>query len=55
MLESNKCYLLDCGSEIYIWVGRVTQLEDRKAASLATEVKTSPSSQVLKFYVTDKN
>lgn len=37
MLESNKCYLLDCGSEIYIWVGRVTQLEDRKAASLATE------------------
>lgn len=37
MLESNKCYLLDCGSEIYIWVGRVTQLEDRKAASLAAE------------------
>jgi gelsolin len=37
MWESNKCYLLDCGSEIYIWVGRVTQLEDRKAASLAAE------------------
>ncbi|GLJ10579.1 hypothetical protein SUGI_0131030 [Cryptomeria japonica] len=37
ILESNKCYVLDCGSEIYIWVGRVTQLEDRKAASLAAE------------------
>lgn len=37
MLESNKCYLLDCGAEIYVWVGRVTQLEDRKAASLVAE------------------
>ncbi|KAH9293450.1 hypothetical protein KI387_041356 [Taxus chinensis] len=37
MLESNKCYLLDCGAEIYVWVGRVTQLEERKAASSAAE------------------
>lgn len=37
MLESNKCYLLDCGAEIYVWVGRVTQLEDRKAASSVAE------------------
>eukprot|EP01018_Ginkgo_biloba_P036884 Gb_31397 [translate_table: standard] len=37
MLESNKCYLLDCGGEIYVWVGRVTQLEERKAASSAAE------------------
>lgn len=39
MLKNNKCYLLDCGSEIFIWVGRATQLEDRKAASRAAEVK----------------
>ncbi|KAJ0980956.1 hypothetical protein J5N97_009211 [Dioscorea zingiberensis] len=37
MLENNKCYLLDCGSEIFIWVGRVTQVEDRKAACKAAE------------------
>ncbi|XP_057500774.1 villin-2-like isoform X2 [Actinidia eriantha] len=37
MLENNKCYLLDCGAEIYVWVGRVTQVEDRKASSQAAE------------------
>ncbi|XP_059668409.1 villin-2-like isoform X2 [Cornus florida] len=37
MLENNKCYLLDCGAEIFVWVGRVTQVEDRKAASQAAE------------------
>lgn len=37
MLENNKCYLLDCGAEVFVWVGRVTQVEDRKAASQATE------------------
>ncbi|XP_038988756.1 villin-2 isoform X1 [Phoenix dactylifera] len=37
LLENNKCYLLDCGSEIFVWVGRVTQVEDRKAASKAAE------------------
>ena len=35
MLESNKCYLLDCGVDLYVWVGRVTQLEERKSMSLA--------------------
>ncbi|XP_050383825.1 villin-3 [Argentina anserina] len=37
LLENNKCYLLDCGSEIFVWVGRVTQVEERKAASQAAE------------------
>ncbi|XP_016494290.1 villin-2 [Nicotiana tabacum] len=36
-LENNKCYLLDCGAEVFIWVGRVTQLEERKAAIQAAE------------------
>lgn len=40
LLENNKCYLLDCGSEVFVWVGRVTQVEDRKAASQAAEVVT---------------
>ncbi|KAH8485580.1 hypothetical protein H0E87_027130 [Populus deltoides] len=37
LLENNKCYLLDCGAEIFVWVGRVTQMEERKAASQAAE------------------
>jgi hypothetical protein len=40
LLENNKCYLLDCGSEVFLWVGRVTQVEERKAASQAAEVET---------------
>ncbi|KAG7566033.1 Villin/Gelsolin [Arabidopsis suecica] len=37
MLENGKCYLLDCGSEVFIWVGRVTQVEERKTAIQAAE------------------
>ncbi|CAH2063838.1 unnamed protein product [Thlaspi arvense] len=37
MLENSKCYLLDCGSEVFIWVGRVTQVEERKTAIQAAE------------------
>ncbi|EOY09225.1 Villin 2 isoform 3 [Theobroma cacao] len=37
LLENNKCYLLDCGVEVFVWVGRVTQVEDRKAASQVAE------------------
>ena len=39
MLENTKCYLLDCGAEVFIWVGRVTQVDERKAASQSVEVK----------------
>ncbi|KAK2454348.1 villin [Trifolium repens] len=41
LLENNKCYLLDCGAELYIWFGRVTQVEERKAACQAAEVFVS--------------
>ncbi|KAH7302617.1 hypothetical protein KP509_23G079800 [Ceratopteris richardii] len=37
MLESNKCYVLDCGGEVFVWMGRITSLEERKAAGTATE------------------
>ncbi|CAI9099911.1 OLC1v1036806C1 [Oldenlandia corymbosa var. corymbosa] len=37
ILENNKCYLLDCGSEVFVWVGRVTQVDERKAAIQAAE------------------
>ncbi|XP_057426774.1 villin-3-like isoform X1 [Lotus japonicus] len=37
LLENNQCYLLDCGAEVFVWVGRVTQVEERKAACQAAE------------------
>ncbi|KAI4300793.1 hypothetical protein L6164_034128 [Bauhinia variegata] len=37
LLENNKCYLLDCGAELFVWVGRLTQVEERKAACQAAE------------------
>lgn len=38
ILENNKCYMLDCGSDVFVWVGRVTQVDERKAAIQAAEV-----------------
>ncbi|RWV91335.1 hypothetical protein GW17_00046383 [Ensete ventricosum] len=60
MLENNKCYLLDCGAEVFIWVGRVTQVEERKAVSKAAEdfiisqnrPKTTRVTQVIQGYET---
>lgn len=37
LLDTNKCYLLDCGAELYVWMGRNTSLDERKAASGAAE------------------
>ncbi|WOG96873.1 hypothetical protein DCAR_0416211 [Daucus carota subsp. sativus] len=37
LLDTNKCYLLDCGLEIYTWMGKNTSLDDRKSASRAAE------------------
>ncbi|WOK96048.1 villin-2-like isoform X1 [Canna indica] len=60
MLENYKCYLLDCGAEIFVWVGRVTQVEERKAASKAAEdflmsqnrPRTTRITQVIQGYET---
>lgn len=38
LLETNKCYILDCGMEIFVWMGRSTSLDGRKAASNAVDV-----------------
>lgn len=37
LLETNKCYLLDFGAEMYVWMGRSTSLQQRKGASEAAE------------------
>ncbi|KAG0551052.1 hypothetical protein BDA96_01G390800 [Sorghum bicolor] len=58
VLENTKCFLLDCGAELFVWVGRVTQVEERKAASAAVEKfiikenrpKTTRITQVIQGY-----
>ncbi|KAH0460877.1 hypothetical protein IEQ34_008452 [Dendrobium chrysotoxum] len=37
LLESNKCYMIDCGVEVFVWMGRYTSLDDRKSASATAE------------------
>ncbi|KAJ4709284.1 villin 4 [Melia azedarach] len=37
LLDTNKCYLLDCGMEVFVWMGRNTSLDERKSASGAAE------------------
>ncbi|CAL4939487.1 unnamed protein product [Urochloa decumbens] len=60
ILENTKCFLLDCGAELFVWVGRVTQVEDRKTASASVEKfvikenrpKTTRITQVIQGYET---
>jgi len=41
-LDTNKCYILDCGAEVFVWMGRNTPLDERKSASVAAEVILHP-------------
>ncbi|GJZ14254.1 ADF-H/gelsolin-like domain protein, partial [Tanacetum coccineum] len=31
-LRTDKCYILYCGSDLFVWVGRATRLDDKKAS-----------------------
>ncbi|KAL8225359.1 hypothetical protein R6Q57_017916 [Mikania cordata] len=37
LLRNDKCYILYCGTDLFIWVGRATRLEDKKSAMQTTE------------------
>ncbi|GMJ15596.1 villin 4 [Hibiscus trionum] len=37
LLATDTCYILDCGLEVYLWMGRSTSLDERKTASKAAE------------------
>ncbi|KAL9224110.1 hypothetical protein vseg_000179 [Gypsophila vaccaria] len=37
VLSTSRCYLLDCGAEVFVWIGRTTSLDERKSASGAAE------------------
>ncbi|KAL0404642.1 UNVERIFIED_CONTAM: Villin-4 [Sesamum radiatum] len=33
LLDTSKCYILDCGMEVFVWTGKNTSLDEKKAAS----------------------
>nr|VDC79379.1 unnamed protein product [Brassica rapa] len=37
LLDTNKCYILDCGLEVFVWKGRNTSIDQRKNACEAAE------------------
>ncbi|KAK1589367.1 hypothetical protein Q3G72_033273 [Acer saccharum] len=37
MLEKDKCYMLDCGNEVFVWMGRNTSLTERRTSISASE------------------
>ncbi|CAI0555834.1 unnamed protein product [Linum tenue] len=37
LLDTNKCFVLDCGVEVFVWMGRNTNLDERKNASKSAE------------------
>ncbi|XP_010545405.1 PREDICTED: villin-5 isoform X2 [Tarenaya hassleriana] len=37
LLDTNKCYILDCGLELFVWMGRSTSVNQRKSASESAE------------------
>ncbi|KHN06263.1 Villin-1 [Glycine soja] len=37
MLETDKCYMLDCDGEIFVWMGRQTLLTERRTTIRAVE------------------
>lgn len=41
MLETDKCYLLDCGGEVFVWMGRQSSISERKISISASEVRIS--------------
>ncbi|CAK9157135.1 unnamed protein product, partial [Ilex paraguariensis] len=37
MLDSNKCYMLDSDTELFVWMGRTTSITERKTSISAVE------------------
>ncbi|CAN1329776.1 VLN4 [Linum perenne] len=52
LLDTNKCYVLDCGAEVYVWMGKTTSLDERKNASKSAEEiihsADRPKSQIIR-------
>ncbi|KAJ4725601.1 Villin [Melia azedarach] len=37
VLEKDKCYMLDCGTEVFVWMGRNTSITERRISISASE------------------
>ncbi|XP_042492503.1 villin-1 isoform X2 [Macadamia integrifolia] len=37
MLDADKCYMLDCGTELFVWMGRSTSISERKKSISSIE------------------
>ncbi|OIV89679.1 hypothetical protein TanjilG_07755 [Lupinus angustifolius] len=46
LLDTNKCYILDCGLEVFVWMGRNTSLDERKSASRSADELVSSTAQL---------
>lgn len=44
MLETDKCYVVDCDSEIFVWMGKHCSVTERKTSISAAEVRIFPPS-----------
>lgn len=50
MLNSDKCYMLDCGAESFVWMGRNTNLTERKTSISVIEVRNFSSDRLLVLF-----
>ncbi|KAK9168162.1 hypothetical protein Syun_000302 [Stephania yunnanensis] len=55
VLDADKCYLLDCDTEIYVWMGRTTSLSERKISISTAEVWRVNGNEVLLLPVAEQN
>ncbi|XP_057428977.1 villin-1 [Lotus japonicus] len=52
MLETDKCYMLDCDGEIFVWMGRQTLLTERRTAIKAVEEFVRNEGRSIKTHLT---
>ncbi|XP_077238711.1 villin-like 1 [Tasmannia lanceolata] len=52
MLTTDKCYMLDSDSEIFVWMGRNTSITERKASISATEEIVSSQGRSTSTHIT---
>lgn len=55
LLEADKCYMLDCDSEIFVWLGRLTSVTERKTSISAAEVRTPLCPTICKEHCAKSN
>lgn len=47
MLSSDKCYMLDCETPMFVWLGKTTLMTERRTSISAVEVMILISCQLM--------